>query len=169
MSVIKNRGALSNFFNEMVNAKNDLERSIIENKLLYADVKRKPEEIEDDRVVRGKYINENKFSISPLNRYYLERFLSECTKNNIKVFYFFPPLLKDYYEREANGVYISSYKSYIDGQVKDHNNLYLLTDDFYVVTSDKLLNSIEHLTASEAQIYTGMIARKIIQFIKYHE
>ena len=47
---------------------------------------------------------------------------------------------------------------------RSHDNVILLTDDFYKVTADQIKNNGNHLNAEESVIFTDMIAEKILEF-----
>jgi len=41
----------------------------------------------------------------------------------------------------------------------------LLTDDFYVVSVDKLTTSIDHLNYKESEVFTGLIAKDFKEYL----
>jgi DNA repair photolyase len=111
-----------------------------------------------------QYVRENEFHVSKMNNYYLEKIIEEAEKRGITVFICFPPIIKELYDDNIGNEHLSLCRSFLEGVASSRESVILLTKDFYVVTADKLLNSIDHLNREESLVYTDLLAEKILQF-----
>ena len=118
-----------------------------------------------DILSHQEFIRENKFSISVLNKYYLNRFLGKTKEKGIKVFICLSPMLKEFYDKTLDNEYLSAYKSFIKGLAYSQNNTILLTDDFYIVSYEELADAIDHLNKKGSLIFTEVIAEKILRLM----
>lgn len=127
-------------------------------------------EVQEAELLSAKaFVAENKFYVSKWNSYYLEKFIQEAAKEETIVFICFPPVHKELYEGEAFNGYLRSCKSFIENVAYSHDNVILLTKDFYVVTGDQITNSDNHLNAEESAVFTDMIAKDILRFMESNE
>jgi len=114
-------------------------------------------------------IAENEFYVSKWNSYFLEKLIREAAKRETIVFISFPPAHKELYDDEAFNGYLRSCKSFIENVARSHDNVILLTKDFYVVTGDQITNSDNHLNAEESAVFTDIIAKDILRFMDSYE
>ncbi len=116
-----------------------------------------------------KFVRENEFSVSPWKNYYLEQLITLAEQKGVTVFICLPPVRREIYEDEAGREYLQSNKAFIENVCRSHDNVVLLTDDFYFVTADQITDNGNHLNAEESIMFTDMLAQKLLEFIDSHE
>jgi len=121
--------------------------------------------VRKDSSEHEKFVDSNKFKVSKINQHYLDRLLREANLRKIKVFISFPPIFNEFYNNKERGQYLSLYKTFIKSLPRLYDNVVLLTDDFYVVPSQSLSLTIDHLNKDGSLVFTKMIAEKILEFI----
>lgn len=110
------------------------------------------------------FVEKNTFHISNLNKYYFDKFIQEAVKRNIIILICFPPILHDFYHNIIANNHLNMVKSFLESIAKSNTNVILITKDFYVVPSDKLFDSIDHLDEKESLIFTNTIANRILNY-----
>lgn len=121
----------------------------------------------NDIKTQVKFTQENKFKVSKINRFFLDKLISKANEMNIKVLLLYHPAVLEFYEKTKNNEHISAYKEFMRSLPALYPNTSLLEDDFYVANLDKFSLSIDHLDDKESLIFTAALAKKIIQFKKY--
>lgn len=132
--------------------------------------------INDNLEIRKKNINEdisnhlefvqkNEFFVSNLNRYYLNKFIGETKERKTKILLCYPPILNEFYNNERASTYLISVKNFIRELAESHKNVFLLTEEFYIVTADELFDAIDHLTEKESLIFSELIGKKILKYV----
>jgi len=119
----------------------------------------------DDINYHKEFVETNKFEVSWINQFYLDKFLKLAKEKDIKVFLVYSPVEEEFYSEEVNSDYIKSYKKFIEDITGTYDNVVLLTDDFYVVSVDKLTTSIDHLNYKESEVFTGLIAKDFKEYL----
>ncbi|MBN1622149.1 MAG: hypothetical protein JW871_06120 [Endomicrobiales bacterium] len=165
-SIVNERINIISLFKLYTERKAELQKDIIKNNGTSLYKAFELELIKKDEEKHSNLTTENIFHVSKLNRYFLNKFLRAAKKRDIKVFFCHPPILKPFYENSIDAKYIKAYKSFILDIVKENDNAFLLTDDFYVVDYDKLSKTIYHLNRDSAIDFTRLISRYFMRLNK---
>ncbi len=152
----KKRYTNSYFFQELLGHKGSYRFMLNQNILNYSKEVKK-EKILRDLLEHEKFVELNKFYVSGLNKYFLDKFIKDAQRNKIQVLICFPPLLQDFYDLPESRHYLRDCRAFLKETVSAHPNMLLLTKDFYPVNSSSLEESIDHLDAQESAIFTRLI------------
>jgi len=166
--VIKNKKTISEVLTESKQKMTEWEQRIL-GESQHMGKEGTEEQREHNLLIQMKFVRENEFSVSPWKRYYIERLLTLAEQKGITVFICLPPVRKEIYEDEAGREYLNSSKSFVEDVCRSHDNVVLLTDDFYFVTADQIRDNGNHLNAEESIIFTDMLAQKLMEFMDSHE
>ena len=173
----RNREALRNAIWKVISMEMTISEVLIENQQIITELKQRrlgetvykmdrentAEERENSLLKRIKTVRENEFSVSPWNRYYLERLVTLAEENDIAVLICLPPVRKEIYEDDSGKEYLYLYKTFIEDVCRSHSNVIMITEDFYFVTAAQIYDNGNHLNAEESIIFTDMLAQKLLK------
>ena len=112
-----------------------------------------------------EFVQANEFYVSKLNNYYLDKFIQKATEKGTMIFICFPPVRDELYGNEAGEKYLYSCKAFLENVEQSHENVILLTNDYYVVTADEVINCGNHINMQESIAYTEMITKNILEYM----
>jgi len=157
----KNRPPLHYFFQKLLRNNGNYSFLLGEDKLDDADARRQRQRnLAQDLLSNKQFVENNDFSVSRLNNYFLNKFLSEAESWNIKVFICLPPVLAEFYYSERARRYLENCRLFLRNIPFRYKGVVLLTDSYYLVTQDqdKMTDAIDHLNHQESAICTRLIA-----------
>ena len=96
--------------------------------------------------------------------FHLEQLIEKAGGNGVSFAVCMPPARRELQFDEAAVDYLEAAKAFIEGIAKSHDNVILLTDEYYFVTADQIKDSGNHLKMEESIIYTDIIAQKILDY-----
>jgi len=127
-----------------------------------------PEQREVGLDKKLKFVSDREFSVSSWNSYYLEQLITLADQNEMTVFICLPPVRREIYEDDSGREFLNASKAFIYDVCASHDNVVLLTDDFYFVGADQIRDNGNHLNEEEGIIFTDMLAQKISAYQDSH-
>lgn len=137
----------------------------IEQDTLRDSIEVRQKKISEDILSNKQFVENNKFNISKFNSFFLDKFIMEAKKKNIKIFICFPPLAKEFYGFNATKEYLQSSKVFLKNISISYDNIFLLNNDVYVVDNNRLTGALDHLSSEGAIIFTEIIANNFVDMI----
>ena len=126
------------------------------------------QEREQDLINQLDFVNKNTFNTSEWNLYYLEQLITLAEQKGTVIYICMPTVREELYDEEAHKEYMAATRVFIKEVCQSHDNVGLLTDDFYYVTANQIRDHSNHLNAEESIIFTDMLAQRLLEFQNSH-
>jgi len=141
----------------------DIYEKLIELKGSSVYVETMYETIEKDVKKHMDWLQERKFNVSHINRYYWEHFVELTKKHNITVLLSYPPLYDKFYKEAIHQEHYQEYVQFIENIVAKSDHVVLLTKTPILFDINDLSDRVDHLAPTGAISFTKSLAELINQ------